>query len=212
MAPHETAPGRIGRHLVRALDARLRRAQGTFVFSDDPDCILRLSLITAQAPLRFNNGAAVAPGDQLIVIHFWNERLPAVPAEGPDLRWARTMIRQSVASLRLLAQYLESRPDLAGVRAIGSDVAGFLTVSELDTGAVFPRLGFEMQRPLASAGPWQRFLGFWEGVYSWLLVWTYNPATLRGKAPWSLERFGMWMPRTTLEARYGHGAAERGGT
>ncbi len=201
--PVETLPGRVGRRLVRALDAGLRRAQGTFVFSEHPDCILRLSLMPAERPLRFADGTTVAPGEPLIVVHFWNERLPPVPASGPDLRWARTMIRQSVASLRLLAEYLEGHPELAGVRAIGSGVAGFLSDAALDTGAVFPRLGFEMQRPLASAGPWQRFLGFWESLYSWMLVWTYNPATVRGKTPWNLKRFGMWMPRATLLARYG---------
>ncbi len=199
----ETALARAGRRLVRALDAWLRHRQGIFVFSEDPDCIFRLSLTSARAPMAFADGTAVAPGDPLLVIHFWNERLPRVPAGGPDLHWARTMHRQSVASLRLLAGWLQQRPDLTGVRACGADAAGFLTSSALDTGAVFPRLGFEIQRPHARAGPWGRFVEFWQNVFSWLLVWAYNPSTLRGKAPWTLERFGLWISRPTLLARYG---------
>ncbi len=203
MVPRETLPGRVGRRLVRALDARLRRSLGIFVFSDDPDCILRLSLTQARAPMRFADGTTVVPGDLLLVVHFWNERIPPVPPEGPDLHWGRTMYRQAVVSLRLLARYLDGEPRLAGVRAVGSDTAGFLTGAALDTRAVFPRLGFEMQRPHAAAGPIRRFVEFWENVFSWLLVWAYNPATLRGKAPWTLERFGLWISRATLLQRYG---------
>jgi hypothetical protein len=200
---HETALGRAGRRLVRALDALLRRRQGIFVFSDDPDCIFRLSLAAARAPMSFADGTRVAPGDPLVVIHFWNERLPPVPPGGPDLHWARTMHRQAVASLRLLARFLAQRADLAGVRACGADAAGFLTGEALDTGGVFPRLGFEMQRPHARAGPWSRFVEFWENLYSWMLVWAYNPSTLRGKTPRTLERFGLWISRPTLLTRYG---------
>ena len=200
---HETVLGRAGRRLVRALDAWLRRRQGIFVFSEDPDCIFRLSLATAQAPMSFADGTSVEPGDPLIVIHFWNERLPVVPPAGPDLHWARTMHRKAVASLRLLARFVEDRADLADVRACGADAAGFLTGSALDTGGVFPRLGFETHRPHARAGPWGRFVEFWENLYSWMLVWAYNPSTLRGKTPWTLERFGLWISRATLLGRYG---------
>lgn len=199
----ETALGRASRHLVRALDAWLRRQQGIFVFSEDPDCIFRLSLAAAQAPMTFADGTSVAPGDRLLVIHFWNERLPVVPPGGPDLHWARTMYRKAIASLRLLAGFLQAQEELAGVRACGADAAGFLTGPALDTGAVFPRLGFEMLRPHAQAGPWGRFVEFWENLYSWMLVWAYNPSTLRGKTPWTLERFGLWISRATLLERYG---------
>jgi len=207
MVTQQSAPGRAGRYLVRALDAWLRRSQGSYAFSEAPDCILRLSPGRAKGPMHFADGTTVAPGEPLLILHFWNERLPQVPPEGPDLRWGRTMIRQALASLRLLARYLADEPRLADVRAVGSDLAGFLTATALDTGAVFPRLGFEMQRPRGQAGAAGRFVEFWQNVYSWLLVWTYNPATMRGKTPWTLERFGLWMSRATLEQRYGSGAA-----
>lgn len=200
---HEPLPARAGRCLVRALDAYLRRRQGVFVYSEDPACILRLSLAQAQAPMRFAGGATVAPGDPLLVLHFWNERLPVVPPAGPDIGWARTMYRQALASLRMLARYLAQEPQMADVRAVGSDLGGFLTSGALDTGGVFARLGFQVDRPRARAGAWGRFVEFWENVYSWALVWTYNPATLRGKTPWTLERFSLWMPREVLEQRFG---------
>ncbi len=205
-------PARTGRRLVRALDAYLCRKEGIFVFDEDPACILRLSLIRAPRAMSFANGALVAPGDQLAMIHLWNERLPLAPADGSGLQWARAIYRGLLVSLRLLARYLTERPALGTVRAIGSDAAGFLTGGSIAAGRdLFARMGFELQRPRATAHAWNRFVWFWENVYSWMLIWTYNPASLRGKPPWSLERVGLWMPRATLEERYGKPAESKAG-
>jgi len=208
MAQRESVPARIGRRLVRAVDARLRREQGIFVFDDDPACILRISLAPAKAEVALSGGTVVAAGERLVIVHFWNERLPPIPPEGPDLRWARRMVQGAIYSLRLLAQYLASQPGLATVQAVGSDLAGFLAAGDLDLGVgFFERLGFDVQRPHSAAGLWGRLALFWGNVYSWALIWTYNPASVRGKVPWRLGRFSIWMSRATLERRYGRAEA-----
>lgn len=208
MAERGSLPGRIGRRLVRAVDALLRRDQRIFSFNDDPGCILRMSLEPARDPMALTDGTTVQPGDPLVILHFWNERLPPVPPEGPNLRWARTMIDGSAASLGMLSRYLAGQPDLAAVRAIGSGLAGFLTMADLDLGSrFFGRLGFDVRRGPRRRSLWGRFAGFWENIYSWALIWTYNPASVRGKPPWRLGRFGIWMSRATLERRYGRTAS-----
>lgn len=189
--------------VVRTLDARLRRWQGIYEFCEDPVCIWRLSLARARAPMTFADGTTVAPGDLLAVIHFWNERIPPVPPAGPDMAWARQMYQTLVVSLRLLAQYLAGRPELAGVRAVGGE-AGFFTSAELESQAkLFQRLGFELWRPRATAGLWWRFAEFWQNVYSWALINVFNPGSLRGKNPLTLERCQIWIPRARLIALHG---------
>ncbi len=200
----EPLPARVGRRFVRALDAYLCRKEGIFVFDEDPACILRLSLIHSPRAMSFASGDVVAPGDQLAMIHLWNERLPRAPSDGSGLQWARAIYRGLLVSLRLLSRYLALRPELAAVRAIGSDAAGFFTGGNIAAGRdLFARMGFELQRPRVDPDARARFVSFWENLYSWMLIWAYNPATLQGKPPWSLERAALWMSRATLEERYG---------
>ncbi len=208
----EPLPARTGRRFVRALDAYLCRKEGIFVFDEDPACILRLSLIRSPRAMSFASGDRVAPGDQLAMIHLWNERLPPAPGDGSGLQWARGIYRGLLVSLRLLSRYLAQRPELAAVRAIGSDAAGFFTGGNIATGRdLFARMGFELQRSRANPNAWTRFVSFWENFYSWMLIWTYNPATLQGKPPWSLERAALWMSRATLDERYGRPAEDKEG-
>lgn len=195
-------PARLGRGLVRLIDALLRRAYGVYVFDDDPVCILRLSLIRSRRDLLLADGTPVQRGDPVAVIHFWNERLPPMPAEGADLRWARQMMAQLRPSLRLLAQYLDSQPALAAVPALCGEAA-FIHAGNLPAGtSLLHRLGFEL-RPSVRTGAWGRFVRFWENLYNWMLVWTFNPGSLRGKRMRDLERYWLWMSRAALQRLYG---------
>ena len=196
-------PARLGRWLVRRLDALLRRCLRVHTFSDDPACILRLSPGQAREALVLADGTRIEPGDPVVDIHFWNERLPAMPDAGPDLRWAREMYRCFTASLRLLADYLEHSPTLGGIRAIRAEY-GFSSEAGLDAQrGLYERLGLEVRRVRAARGAWGRFAEFWENLFSYWLIWTYNPASLKGKRFLDLERCQVWMSRQALYARYG---------
>lgn len=202
-------PARTARALVGRLDALLRRCHGVYEFTTDPACILRIAPATARRATELADGTRVEPGELLVEIHLWNERLPQMPPEGADLAWARRMYRGFTASLQLLAKYLALEPQLAAVRALHGEAA-FLTSSGLDTGVgVLSRLGFELRRPRAQAGALARFAGLWPNLYSYALLWTFNPGSLPGKTPWALERFALWMSRATLDERYGSGGARR---
>lgn len=198
-----TAFGRLGRCLVRALDAVLRRSLHVQSFTDDPVCILRLSPGRAREALVLEDGTQIRPGDPVIDLHFWNERVPPMPESGPDLRWAREMYRRFVASLRLLAQHLAESPSHADVQAIRGEF-GFLSGEGLDAQReLFRRLGLEVRRLRAARGAWGRFAEFWQNLFSYWLIWTYNPASLRDKHLLGLERCQVWMSRGALLARYG---------
>ncbi len=202
-SPSAARPRGPGRWLVRHFDVLLRRAHGVREPWGDPDCVLRLALTCASEPLSLASGVHIQPGDLLAEIHLWNERLPIMPAEGADLRWAREMQKRFTASLRLLATELDEDPSLQAVRAVRGEAA-FLASADLDAGArVLAHLGFEVRRPRLGASAWRRFAEFWQNLYSYALLWTYSPASLHGRAPWQLERFQMWMPRATLAGRYG---------
>ena len=189
---------RAARRLILSLDALLRRAYGVYEFSQDPACILRLSLMRSRWDLTLADGTRIRRGEMLAVIHFWNERLPVMPAEGVDLRWAREMYRHFRPSLRLVCQHLASTPHLAAVPALCGE-ATFLHTSNLEAGSsLLSRLGFEVQ-----PSSWGRFATFWQNVYSWMLIWAFNPASLRGRRPSDLQRYWLWMSRATLEGTYG---------
>lgn len=194
---------RVGRCLVRALDAVLRRSLHVQTFTDDPACILRLSPGRAREALVLEDGTQIRPGDPVIDLHFWNERVPPMPDSGPDLRWAREMFRRFVASLRLLALHLAESPSHAGVRAIRGEF-GFLSGEGLDAQQdLFRRLGLEVRRLRMARGAWGRFAEFWQNLFSYWLIWTYNPASLRHKHLLDLERCQVWISRGALLARYG---------
>ncbi len=196
-------PASLGRSLVRALDALLRRCLHVRSFTDDALCILRVSCGRARQAIILQDGTQIRPGDPVIDIHFWNERIPAMPEGGPDLRWAREMHRRFVASLRLLAQYLAESPSLNDVRAIRGEF-GFLSGEALGAQSdLFRRLGLEVRRLRTARGAWGRFAEFWQNLFSYWLIWTYNPESLRGKRLLGLERCEVWISREALLGRYG---------
>jgi len=55
--------------------------------------------------------------------------------------------------------------------------------------------------------PYHRSLGafgeFWENFYTWMLMWTYNPGSLRYRGLWGLRRAEIWMSAEEFLRRYG---------
>jgi hypothetical protein len=187
------------RALIRAFDARLRRAHGVFEFSSDPACILRLEL--GHTPKRLaQTGSRIPPGAPALLLHLWNERVPRIPERGPDLAWAARMTRGFSRSLHLVAAEMRSNPALAGVRAVG----GATVVIDPEPGSsgerVFQRLGFEV---LPYCGRLGRFGEFWENFYTWWIMWTYNSVSVRRRSMVTLRRREIWMPVDGFLARYG---------
>ena len=182
------------RSIVRFLDQSLRRVQGVFEYWDDPDCMFRVSCGRAPRPIRLPD-SEIPDGAKVLFLHFWNEHMPHIPPEGPNISMAMRAARMLKASFRVLAREVQHNPGLAGVQAVGG--VGVLIYPDAGPGAekLLRRLGF-------SIFPYQHRLGrfgeFWENLYTWGLIWTFNEVSLRQRHLLRLQRSELWMSTETL--------------
>ncbi len=191
--------------MIRALDAILRRALGVFAFRDDEDCILRIRFTTAPHPLPLPEGT-VPRGALVVELHLWNEHIPPLPPEGPNLAWAVRVRRMLIHSFRLLAAYLEAHPQGRDIRALGG-VTVLLAPGGRPAGErLIRRLGFVV---LPYHNPLGRFGEFWENLFTWWLMWTFNEASLRHRQLLRLRRTEVWIGAKAFLRRYGGAAVPR---
>ena len=125
-----------------------------------------------------------------------------MPHEGPDLRWAVAMRRALERSLQLLAGQVEMDPSLRDIRGFRGETALSSHWGERTTADLFVHLGLELQ-PAASPSVVTRFTDFWENLYSWWLIRTFNPASLQSRRFWRLQRRCFWLSRGTLLDKHG---------
>jgi len=190
------------RSLVRALDAFLCRRYGVFEYSDDPECILRLQVGQAIHLISLPD-IDLQPGQPVLMFHLWNEKLPQIPAEGANLAWGKTAQRKFLHSLKDAAQFLERSTHLQSIRAIGGITSLFPPDERAGGNKLFRRLGFTVLPYKSGLG---KFGEFWENFYSWMLLWTYNPASLRSGGSHRLfvmRRSEIWISRERLLDRFG---------
>jgi hypothetical protein len=193
---------RVPRAMVLGLDLLLQRQAHVHEFTQDEECILRIALTTCKKDFQFSDGTKVRAGDRICELHLWNEHIPPIPLEGPDLRWGVRFYRLAVKSFRSLAAYIVAE-GLEDVVALGGQMAFVEKENPPVLASVVARLGFDVVNLTAQGGRWRRFTHFWENLYSWALMWTFNPGTLRGKRFMRLQRYRLWMSRRTLLQRYG---------
>jgi hypothetical protein len=187
------------RALIRHFDAFLARQQGLLNFTDDPDCLLRLQNAVASHRLRLPR-QVVEPGEPVLLIHLWSEQIPPVSPAGPDLAWAKSIQRAFLKSLQAVAEYMQDEPRLANIRAVGG-VTILMFAGNRRNGARFmERLGFTV---MPYANPLGRFGEFWENFYTWVLIWTYNPASLRSRKLFRMRRSEIWISAEDFLARFG---------
>lgn len=191
------------KQIVRAFDRFLSRLHGVFVFWDDPDCMFRAELARARHEIVLP-GAVIPAGEKVLLIHFWNEQMPQISLEGPDMAMALRTSRMIVSSFRVLARLLRSDPQMAGVRALGGATVLFAAGDESGAEKLFIRLGFTMS-PYKS--PLGRFGEFWENFYTWALMWAYNAVSLRQRRLLALHRTEAWMTPEKFLLKYGTGTA-----
>jgi hypothetical protein len=189
----------LARYLVRKLDDVIRKSIRVFEFNQEADCLLRLQVSRAPHGLQLPDGAVEA-GEAVLLIHLWNERLPSISPEGPDLAWGRRFFHLFSHSLRLAAGYLQETAGLGTIRAVGG-VTILLTAGPHGTGSRFMQgMGFTI---FPYSSPLGRFGEFWENFYSWLIIWTYNPGRLPDRSLLGLQRWEMWISRAAFLSRSG---------
>ena len=190
------------RGMVLALEGLLRRLESVQEFTQDEECILRIALTTYEGNSDLSDGTKVRPGDRICELHLWNEHIPPIPPDGPDLKWGLRFYRLAVRSLRSLAAHIVAE-GLDDIVALGGQMAFSEKENPPVLATAAPGLGFDIVNLTAEGGRWRRFTHFWENIFSWALMWAFNPASLRGKRFLRLQRYRLWMSRRTLLERYG---------
>lgn len=184
------------------MDGYLSRRGNVRTFSDDATCFLRYSPTIAAHPVRLSDGAEIRPGDLVVDIHCWNERVPSMPRGGPDLAWAQQASGRLKYSLRLLAHAMVTTPELRDARACRARV-NFVGrgCSNESVSRIIHRLGFEDVDE--GAGSVQaRIHDVFENVLIGALVWTHNPEALR-RDKMIRERRPVWSSRQRLLKLHG---------
>jgi YkoP domain len=193
---------------VRGLDSLLSRANHVYPFSQQPDCILRLALGKSDRDLILPDGTIVHRGDPIGELHLWNERVPPMPKDGPDLAWAHLFLRRFSRSLVEVAAFVQAEPRFQQIQVFRGESSFMGEEGLAHLAGLAGRLGFETVQKLPEgkpAGFWKRFAEFWEGFYVMALMAAYNPGSLRRKRLWRLKRGQIWMSRAVLLARYDRG-------
>ena len=189
----------IMRTLIRSFDAALCQAQGVFEFCDDKACLFRLQLTRSRRDLLLSQGV-LPKGSAVLELHLWNEHIPALPPAGPDLVWASQTRCLFINSLHAVGRQIAVDPRLANVKAV-SGVSVLLSAGDRSSGErMIHRLGFEVLPYHNRLG---RFGVFWENLYSWWLMWAFNPVSLNHRQLVRLQRVEFWMLASEFRLRYG---------
>ena len=186
------------RGLIRRFDLLVRRLEGVYEFNASSHGLLRLRRTRARERVALGEGR-VEPGEEVLELHLWNEHMPPLPREGPSLAWASRTERMFVASLRDLAREMRAAPSYRNVRALRA-VTILLTPGPGSAGPLATRLGFVVRPYRNRLG---RFGEFWENLYTWFIMWTFNAASLRGRRLLGLRRMEMWMTAEDFVQRFG---------
>ena len=193
---------------MRRVDAIMRRRLDIVEFTDDPNCLFRISRRVQPATVVLPSGASVAAGQPVIEVHLWNDRMPAIPPEGSTTAWAASFGRGLQYSFALLANHVARDPackDIAAITAL----------------PVFPgRLGPDGLTRLCRHLGWEvlpqperrRGLAVWlDNILIWLLIRVFNREGSRGRGL-SHGRIEVWMTRARLLDRYAANTDIRGKT
>lgn len=185
--------------LVAAIDHRMRRRLEIWEYSDDPDCVFRVGLAPSRWRVELSDGSVIERGETIGVIHMWNERVPPLPPDGPDLAWAREVQRRIPHSFRLLARVMQEDPRLTNVRGFGWQGA-----LEFSPGIMrlLERIGIETyELPVRTVRDWvEEKVNL---VWTYLLRRTFNPPSTQGRGVEVLKRRFYWISRERFLALYG---------
>jgi hypothetical protein len=186
------------RALLKRFDRLLCKLYGIYIFSDDPNGVIRLQRGKTPHPLSLS-GQTIQSGEPVLNIHLWNDHLPPLPAGGPDLVWAKKSERLFLLSLQDVAVYINQNPALDGVRAIGGTTI-ILYSAHSDSGErIIRRLGFTAQPHRGKLGKVGNFI---DNLYSWVLIWTYNPQGLSYHQLETIRRTDIWISREDFLERF----------
>jgi hypothetical protein len=190
------------RTFIRHFDHLLSRVQRIQIFSTDPQVIVRIQIDRLSHSIHLPEGYIPA-GQKALVLHLWNDRLLPMPPGGADLAYARSFYSQIRSSLEALGQYMQNEERLHDVCIVGG-VTSHVWINNVNHAgsSMLRRLGFTL---FASNHPLNKLGLFIDNFYTWVLMWTFNPASLREHKLLKLQRVEGWMTSERFLERYGNG-------
>ena len=142
-----------------------------------------------------SDGTFGRSGDRVIDLHFWNEQIPVKPAAGYSLAWGCRFNRSVARSLRGLAQFLMSKPQLSDINIIRA-------ITNLDSlQRIAARHGFEIIRDPIKLSPWQRVHRFGQNILFGLLTLACHSGRARPRK-FSRSRQVIYLARGVLDCKY----------
>jgi len=181
---------------VFALDRRIRRHIGVFEYTVHPECVFRLQVVTLEDVLVLADGTSVDPGSRVLVLHLWNEQMPAI---GRTLAWARKADRAMDTSLRELACYLATHPHLGDIAVICGNMPVIGSEQAERFARFLGRYGFEAA--VDDTGRRGLLHRFADAVLVLMLVLACNPRAVRS-AVLRCCNMRVFVSRAALERRY----------
>ncbi len=184
---------------VRRVDRFMRARLGVWEIADDSVCFYRLATKRAPYALTLADGSRVGAGDPVAILHLWGERIPALPAKGADLAWAKQSYRVLMHSLRAVAREMQVNPLLADAVAVGNEFSFAYNVGSAN---MFERIGFTLIQP-SQRGLLDRLTHRAGRLWTRLLRRAYNEPSLRAASTPEYDTVSLWMSRAELLKRYG---------
>jgi hypothetical protein len=192
-------PGAL-RRMVRRLDASIRRQEGIIEFSASPTCVLRAVVTTAERELHLSDGTLVSPGETIIDLHFWNERLPNA-STSHGLGWGGRFGRALTRSFVDLAAVIDTDPRLAGTVAIRARLAFAGARNPEEMRRFGHWFGFESIEQNRRIRLGRRLHDAAEDIWLLVLTWTFNPGCLATRQT-VRRREDLWISKAKLVQRY----------
>jgi YkoP-like protein len=187
--------------LVFGLDAFLRRRLGVIEYSSHPDCLFRIDLRRLNHRIELSDGTTLLPGDEIVQLHFWNERVPRYDGAGANFEWARRFSSNLITSLQELAAFLAAR-NLHSVKGVRADVA-LGTAEHMDQVLRFcGHYGFKPVRHAAPATIWSPLHRVGENVLIGMLILAHNRRAF-GFDCLRRSRADVFLTRAELDKRFG---------
>jgi hypothetical protein len=184
------------RRAIQALEGLLRRCYGVHEYTDDGDCVFRIALRTAQRDVILQDGVRIRRGDTIAELHLWNEQVPPMPRDGPNMAWGALVDGRVRRSLTLLADHLAAHPHVV---AVHGEAAFGCQMGQRQAVRLVRRFGFD----IVDSAPRMRtrIRHFCDDFLFWGLTWTFNPSALKGK-PFHRTRYYAWISCATLNKRW----------
>lgn len=181
---------------IFAIDAALRGWHGVRPYSYADGILLRVADGKSNTQVSLEDGTSILPGDAVLDLHIWNERVAVLGLPGGNLGWACRVKNRVRDSLHELAGLFEGDPAFGRYVAVRAEAILLSERAARRFSQIAARFGLESTAP-------QRPAGWGHGMLALLLAWACNPArTFCGH--YRPIRREFWISATELRSRYYH--------